>query len=356
MEKININHCKYCAFNQILYYLIYEETLVKSSSENDYCFHYNPTGFMKNPSFYFIKCIFFQCFSISNENKLKYIKNKLDGIQLILSGIKKKNNKDLNSTNIDYSLFELVGYQKFIPRFEAIVLYIKFLLDEQKESNDIKLLNNIKNFINIIMNFLIEICSQGKKIINNLNYKNYKKSWSIINNDNINNYLNESEKRLKEYYLIKKTEDFFNDLVRCNAMKTFYLLYLNINFKKAIEDIKDFIIISARNIFNPFYFYFFSPHLDFDNEINRTNLINNNEIKNINEYVKFHLFNLLVTELTTSKKLTFDDYQELALFQNNILLLIYLYQNLTNYKIEINEGFEQKVILFLNFLINNYFI
>ena len=355
MEKINTNHCKYCAYNQILYYLIYEETCFKSSSENDYCFHYSPMGFMKNPSFYFIKCIFFQCFSISNENKLKYIKNKSEDIQFILSGIKNNNNNN-NKEHIDNALLELIGYKKFIPRFEAIVKYIKFLLDEQRESKDIKLLNNINKSINIIMNFLKEIWSKGKISINNLNFKNYKKTWSIINKDNINNYINESEKRSKEYYLMKKTEDFFNELFSSNGMKNFYLLYLNNNFKNAIEDIKDFIIISARYIFNPFYYFYFLPNLDFDNDINRTYLANNNVSENINEYIQFHLFNLLVTELTASKKLNFDDSQDLALFQNNILLLIYLYQNLIDHKIELNEEFQLKIIIFLDFLIENSFI
>ena len=62
MEKINSNHCKYCSYSQILWYLIYEEICIKSSIENDNIFHYNPIGFMKNPSIYFIKSIFVQCF------------------------------------------------------------------------------------------------------------------------------------------------------------------------------------------------------------------------------------------------------------------------------------------------------
>ena len=357
MENINTNHCKYCAFNQILYHLIYEETCFKSSSENDYCFHFYPSGFMRSPSFYFLKCIFFQCFSISNENKLKYIKSKKEDIQFFLSGIKNNNkNKDLNSINLDNSLLELIGYQKFIPRFEAIVAYIKFLLIEQKESNDIHLLNNIKDCINIIMSFFKEICSQRKKTINNVIYKNYRKTWSIINNiDNINNYLSESEKRSKEYKLMKAIEDFFKEFLCCNAIKNFYLIYLKINFKKAIEDINDFVIISARNIYNPFYFYFFSPNLYFDNEIIIPYFDNNDKNENVKEYIQSRLFKLLIDELAKSK-IIYDDSQDFTLVQNNILLLIYLYQNIIINKIEIAKDFELNIILFLNFLTANFFI
>ena len=86
IEKINYNHCKYCAYNQILCFLINAEIPL-----NDYIFHHTPTSeFQSNPSSYFIKSIFSLCLSFSNENKLKFIKTKLDEIQFIQSIIKNK--------------------------------------------------------------------------------------------------------------------------------------------------------------------------------------------------------------------------------------------------------------------------
>ena len=353
MEKINTNHCKYCCYNQILCYLIYEETYIKPSSDNDYTFNYNPIGFMKNPSFLFLKCIFIQCFSISNENKLKYIKNKLDGIQFIISVI--KNNSNKNTKDLDNKLLEAVGYKKFIPRFKAIVEYIKFLFKEQRESNEVKLLDKIKDSVNIIMSFLKTIFSERKINLNNSKYNEYKKKWSIINNDNINNFNNESETKDKEFKLIKQYNDFINEFLCCKGIRIFYYVYLSVNYKKAIEDINHFISISIKNIFNPFYFYYFTPNLNFDNDINKEYITNNDENKNINDFIKSQLFNLVGTELT-KYKLIFEESQDIEIVQNNILILIYIYQNIINNKIEISVEFEKDIILFLNFLLDNYFI
>ena len=358
MEKINSNHCKYCAYNQILWYLIFEEIYIKSSSGSDYCFHYNPIGFMKNPTFYFIKCIFIQCFDISYENKLKYIKNKSNDMQFILSIIKNNIKKDISS-NIDNKLLEIIGYKKFVPRFKAISEYLKFLYDEQKESKDIQLLNIIKDSVNIIMNFLKEICNLRKKNLKDSNYIDYRKNWSIVNdnNGNLNTYLKESEKRNKQYKMMKKIEEFINELLCSKGMKIFYILYMNINYKKAIEDINDFVVISAKNVYNPFYFYFFSPNLDFYNNINKEYLLEKDDENDnsINNYIKSQLFYVLETELNKCK-LIFDESKEYIIVQNNILLLIYIYQNIVKDKIIINEEFEKYMVLFLAYLLDNYFI
>ena len=356
MEKINSSHCKYCSYNQILCYLIYEEIYIKSSTESDYCFNYNPIGFMKNPSFYFIKCIFIQCFNISYESKLKYIKNKSDDMQCILSIIKNINKKE-DLSNIEYKLIEIMGYNKYIPRFKAIMKYIKFLYDEQKESKDNKLLDIINDSVNIIICFLKPICNLRLKNLKDVNYNDYKKNWSIVTtNNDINSYLKESEQRSKEYQAMKKLEDFINELICDKGMKLFYYIYMSINYKKALEDIKDIIAISARNIYNPFYFYFFSLNINFDNFINRKYLLENkNENKNINNFIKTQLFISIQTELDKNK-LIFDESKEYKIIQNNILLLVYIYQNLINNKIEIDLKFEKYMILFLTYLLDNYFI
>ena len=360
MEKINSNHCKYCSYNQILWYLIYEEICIKSSLENDNIFHYNPIGFMKNPNIYFIKSVFVQCFSISNENKLKYIKSKLEGIQFILSLINKnKNNKNSKSVKnaLDINLTELVGYNKFIPRFKSIVKYLKFLYEQQNESKDNKLLNIIKDSIDLIMSFLKEICLERKNNLNVLNFSSdYKKKWSIIDNKSLTNLLNDPEKTSKESKKKKKYNEFIKDLLCCNGIKLFYLIYLNVNYISAIENIKDFISISIKDIYAPFYYYFLLPNLNFENDINKEyNKKDNDNDKEINQYIDFQLLNILGMELTKNK-IIFDDNKDFVLVQNNILLLIYIYQNLISKKLEIDIEIEKNMILFLNFFLDNYFI
>ena len=358
-QKINYNHCKYCAYNQILCFLINEE-IVYSSSENDYCFYYNPTGFMKNPSIYFIKSIFAQFLSISNENKLKFIKTKLEGIEFILSILKNekknKNKVDDNTTKLEDKFAHLVGYNKFIPRFKALIDYIKFLFEELKESNDNKLLSILNDTITFIMNFMQQICLEKKK---NIKVTKKRSNWSIISkDDNINNIINTSEKHSKENRLTKIYDDFIKDLLSCKGMKNFYYIYLSINYKQALEDIKIFFDISIYDIYNPFYFYLLSSNLDYDNEINNRNISTNDEInidEKINQYIKCQLLSLLGIELTTSK-INFDDSKDIILVQNNILLLIYIYHNLINKKIEISVEFEKFIILFLNYLIDNFYI
>ena len=349
MEKINHNHCKYCAYNQLLWYLLYEEICIKQSNEN-YCFHYNPIGFMKKPSIYFIKCIFIQCFSISNENKLKYIKTKSEGTQFILS-ILKNNNK--NNSNLDTKLAQIVEYKKFIPNIKSIIEYLKFLYEEQNESKDENLLNIIKESVSFIMSFLKEICLERKNNLKNLIHENLKDKWSIINTDYLINLNNESEKKAKEIKLIKKYDEFIQELLSFEEIRIFYYIYLSINYKQASEDLKYFVDISINSIFNPFYFYFLSPNIDFNNNIDIKKENDDNE--NINDYIICHIFNLLETELTKSK-LVFDEDKEIILVQNNILLLIYIYQILISNKVEIDDIVEKNIILFLNFLSDNYFL
>ena len=348
MEKINPNHCKYCAYNQLLWYLIYEEICIKQSNEN-YCFHYNPIGFMKKPSIYFIKCIFIQCFSISSENKLKYVKTNIEGTKFILSII--KNNASNPNSKLDIKLAQIVEYSKFIPNFKAIIEYLKFLYEEQIESKDEKLLNIIRDSVKFIMSFLKEICIERKKNLKNLRFENNKDKWSIINTEYIINFNNEAEKKAKETKLIKKYDRFIESLLCCEGMKIFYYIYLSINYKKAVEDLKYFIDISINSIFNPFYFYFLSPNIDFNNSIINKEKDDN---EHINDYIVCHIFNLLEAELTKSK-LVFDEDIEMYLVKNNILLLIYIYQILIGKKVQIDDVVEKNVILFLNFLLDNYF-
>ena len=139
-------------------------------------------------------------------------------------------------------------------------------------------------------------------------------------------------------------------------MKLFFFIYLNINYINALENIKDFISISIKDIYKPFYYYFFLPNLNFENDINKSykNKDNENECS-INQYIKIRLLNILGMELTKNK-IIFDDDKDWILVQNNILLLIYIYQNFISKKLDIDVEVEKIVILFLNFLLDNYFI
>ena len=364
IEKINYNHCKYCAYNQILCFLINAEIPL-----NDYIFHHTPTSeFQSNPSSYFIKSIFSLCLSFSNENKLKFIKTKLDEIQFIQSIINSKhkesygggeNEEDSHEggkKSFENKYAKLVGYNKFIPKFDSLIEYIKFLFDNLKESNDSKLLNIISDSINFIMNFMKQIYLEKK---NNLMHSNIRTNWSIITKEeNINNMIKTSEKHSKENRIRKIYDDFIKELLCCKGMKTFYYIYLNINYKQALEDIKLFIEISKNDVYNPFYYYLLSKDLDYDFEFNSKNISTNDEInfdENLNQYIKCELLSSVAMELIKNK-IIFDDSKDNILVQNNILLLIYIYHILVNKKIELNEEVEKIIILFLNFLFDNYFI
>ena len=342
MEKTNSSHCKYCEYNQMLWYLVYEEIIIKSSTQSDdYCFHYNPNGFMKNPGMLFVKCVFAQCLNISNENKLKYIKNKSDGIQFINS-LKTNEKKDKKIVYFKNTYAELVEYNKFIPKFNALNDYIKFLFSEHKESKDIKLLNIIKNSIDFIGNFLKVIYSESDYNLKNKNYS--EKSWSIVNKDSINAYENHS----KKIKIIKKYNDYINELLSCTGIKTFYYIYLSIDHKKALEDIKQIILISINQISNPFYFHFLYNKINDD-------IDDKNDEEETSQYIITYLFNILEVELTKTK-LLFDEPQDLVIAQNNILLLISLHQALINNEIEIDIKMEKNIILFITYLLDNFFI
>ena len=355
IEKINSNHCKYCAYNQILFYLINVEIYMNSSSENDYIFHFNPTGFMKNPNFFFIKSIFSQFLCISNENKLKFIKTKLEGIDFILSIFKnneKIKNSEENKKMIKNKFAELLEYNKFIPKFKALVDYMKFLFDEIKETVDTKLLNLLNETINLIMSFIKQICLEKK---NNLLLSNNRVNWSIVKDENINQIINTSEQHSKENKLIKLYDDFIKELFCSKGMKILYNIYLSINYKEAIENLNYFVDISIYEVYNPFYYYLLSSNLNFNNELNNKSNFNDDSDENINQYIKCQLLKIIGKELIKSN-IIFDELKDKILVQNNILFLIYIYHNLINNAIECDEEFEEIIDFFLNFLRDNFFI
>ena len=139
MEKIDYMHCKYCNYNQTLLYLLNQE-IINDDNDNDYNFTFSSNGFMNNPSFLFLNCFFSQIFYLSNRERLKFIKIKSDPIDYIFLLMNKKK--------------EVFDLQKFIPKFEKIMVYINILYSLNNDSN---MLDKIIYFFKLIMNFLKRI-------------------------------------------------------------------------------------------------------------------------------------------------------------------------------------------------------
>ena len=55
---------KYCCYVQIICFLLYD--IVLNDNQKGEVFSYTPYGFMKNPTYNFIRCIFIQCFNIED--------------------------------------------------------------------------------------------------------------------------------------------------------------------------------------------------------------------------------------------------------------------------------------------------
>ena len=289
MEKIDYMHCKYCNYNLTLLYLLNQE-IINDDNDNDYNFTFSSNGFMNNPSFLFLNCFFSQIFYLSNRERLKFIKIKSDPIDYIFLLMNKKK--------------EVFDLQKFIPKFEKIIIYINILFSLNNDSN---MLDKIIYFFKLIMNFL-------KRII--------KSEMDIIDKKNETNS-DDSENNLKNLFL-------------SSSMKSFFNIYLNIDYNKAIEELKYIINISINFVTFPFYFRLLS-----ENENNK----NYNEIK---------IFDIIVDELK-NYKITYNLNNEKNIIKNNILLLIIIYNIILNKYDEINQEFESIILLFCYHLRDNYF-
>ena len=134
---------------------------------------------------------------------------------------------------------------------------------------------------------------------------NSKKKWSIVISDNIDN---ESEKRPKESKSKTLYHYFIQELFSCKGMKDFYDMDLNINYKQASEDIKDFIYISIANTVSPFYYNFLFTESNSDNEVNNECFSDDDDEEEQNNIhlIVSQLTNLMGNELTR-KKINIDD-------------------------------------------------
>ena len=193
MEKINYKHCKYCAYNQILYFLINYEAIINLTGDKDKIFRHSPSGFMVNPSFLFLKCFYSQLFNLSNQNRIKFIKMKSDPIDFIFTLMNHEK--------------EVFNYDKFKEKFGNIINYLQFLI-QQMDFNDANYLEKILYSFKFIINFL-------KRIV--------KYEIDIIKD----NEKTDNTKQKKEIPVEKK-ENNLQNLLSNEDLSNFFDIYLNI--------------------------------------------------------------------------------------------------------------------------------
>ena len=139
IEKINSDDCKYCSYNKILLYLIYQE-IINLNNNNDRSFNSSPINFIKNISKLFLKCFFSQVFCFSLEERFTFIKKNTDDFNFIFTLMKEKK--------------EIFDFEKFNQKFENIINYIKTAI-QKVENNETYLI--IKDFFKYISNSLKKI-------------------------------------------------------------------------------------------------------------------------------------------------------------------------------------------------------
>ena len=304
-EKINYQHCKYCAYNQILFYLINQEIL-KDCDDQNFIFEYIPNSFMMKPSEFLIKCFFSQIFNLSNKDRIKFIKIKYEPIDFIFSLL-----------NNEKQIFPI---SEFIPKLQNIIGYINLCI-KYADLNDSSIKNNILYLINLIIDFL-------KRLI----------TYDI---DRIQNNENKTILKNQKNEIITKDNNYNGkNIFSSNEIKNLFDIYLKLNYNNAMEDLNNLIIKSIYNISSPFYFNFLFNDSAFE--------------ENENCCGKIEVFNIII-EALVNNKITFELSKEKNFIQNNILFLIHLYNFVINEYKTINQEFENLIILFINYLKDNSF-
>ena len=303
-ENINIKHCKYCAYNQVLYYLINQEIINLNDDEQGKSFHFYPKDYMLNPSILFLKCFFSQILALSNENRVKFIKTNSEPIYFIFA---------LNKPGK-----EVLNYENFQEKFDNIIVYIKFLIGQMdnKDANSIDKIIFSFNFISTILK------------------KEFIREISVKNNEVNNKEIKQKNEIIKNRYKLQ-------DILSEEYIKNFFELYINFNYNQAIEEIKNFVNISFDKVIFPFYFWF----------VFEKSVIIQNNIINTNNY---ELVSHIVDEFI-KRKITYDLNHDAILIQNNVALLICIYNLIVKNNEEINPELEAILFLFLNHLKDNNF-
>jgi len=304
LEKINYKHCKYCTYNQILFYLLYQE-IINQDSNNNCCFIQTPECFIKNPSKLFLKCFLSQIFSLPLKERFKYIKLNSNENDYIFSLIDKNN--------------EVFNLRNFSSKFENIINYLKSM-KRKMDIKDTDLLGNIFHFFKIIVDFLKRITEKEIKSIQSM----------------------ESQKTNKEKIQIHRTN--LNNLLSSETIKKFFDIYIsiniNINYKEVFKELNNVVEKTINYVSFPFYFWYFADKSIFDTSNNVDN--------------KFQLFKKIINKLT-DYKIIFDLNKDAIIIQNYICFMKCLYNFLINNNQEFNYDFVQEMILFLNNLKDNNF-
>jgi len=295
IEYINNKHCKYCAYNQILFYLLYQE-IINPNNNNCYFFQI-PKCFSKNPSKLFLKSLLSSIFPLTFKERFTYIKKNSKENDFIFSLIDKNKNKVFNFGNFSHK------FEKIINKLDSMVRNL--------EIKDIISYENIFHFFKLIIDFLKRITEKEIKCIQDIENQKTNKEQIKIHRNNLYNLLS-SETMIK----------FFDIYLGINA-----------NYKEIFKDLNNFVDKTINYVASPFYFWFFYDKSIFDNSNYEDN--------------KFQLFQRIINKLT-DYNITFDINKDEVIIKNDISFLIYLYNYLIINDQEFNNLFEQVMILFLN--------
>ena len=316
-NKINDNNCKYCRNIQILCFLLYDIKI--NENQNNSVFSYAPYGFMTNPNYNFIRCIFIQCFHIDNRQKLKFIKSSLyfeNEIDILLNIIGKGN----------INILSLIDFQYFIPKLEGIIKYFCYIFNQYSSSSDLYLLKLLKKSIKLITDFLdkvIKIDEIGKKEINN------------------------------------SENEFISKLFTSSCIKLLFILYFNIYNEQELKDLKTidkYMSFSLNRVYNPFYFYLLLP------------FINLNYNFKINKYYKTELLKMIIKNIILSYNtikiksvdLSNDNKTKITsdiLILNSIVILIRIYNIIQSNDNSFMMSAAQKTIInYLKYILENNYL
>ena len=301
IEKINYKHCKYCVYNQILFYLLYQEIINENNINNSNLMQ-TPKYFLDNPTLIFLKCLFSQIFSLSFKDKFKFMKLKSNEFDFILSLIDK--NK------------EIFDFVKFTKKFENIINYLKSLM-KKENVKDIDFFDIIFNFIKFMLNFI-------KRITKN-------------EIDNIHNNVRVDKTNVEKNEIHKRN---LKNLLSSETMKKFFDIYININNKEAIEEINNLIKTTINYISFPFYFLYFSNKSIFNINSNENNIL--------------QVFKNIIDKLT-EYKINFDNNKDIIMIKNNIFFVLCLYNFFINNNCTLNPELLPEMIRYLNDLKDKYY-
>ena len=296
LKKIKSDHCKYCAYTQIICYLLKNE-IFANINELEYNINsdYNTFDCLKKPSFYMVKCIFIKNFNMDNVVKLKFIKSKDDcDIEILQS-----------QTN---NFFELTEFKKFIPRFTAFINYLSFLKEDYNLTKDKELLEIIEKSIFFTLKIIDLILKNDKVIYTDANKELYK---NIIESFN-----------------------------KCDSLIIFFDLFLDFDKNSSFQKISEYVKETIDQINEPFYFCYLK---------NKSNI---ERVRGIdNKLVKTNIIKFIIIEITYTEEKTLND----EAIKNIIIFLILLYGNIINAYIDINQELSRFIVSFIYFLMNKDF-